>query len=72
VRVDFHHPADEELNQVLSWDPVWDVRTQVHDDHWIVEARIPFSQLRFNPGEEIVFGLQIDRWSPERDAEDYW
>jgi len=72
VRVDFHHPVDEELNQVLSWDPVWDVRTQVHDDHWIVEARIPFSQLRFNPGEEIVFGLQIDRWSPERDAEDYW
>jgi hypothetical protein len=72
VRVDFHHPVDEELNQVLSWDPVWDVRTQLHDDHWIVEARIPFSQLRFNPGDEVVFGLQIDRWSPERDAEDYW
>lgn len=72
VKVDFYHPADAELNQVLAWDPVWDVRTQVFNDHWIVEARIPFSQLRFNPVDELVFGLQIDRWTPERDAEDYW
>jgi hypothetical protein len=72
VRVDFLHPEDSEMNQVLSWDPVWDVRTTVHDDHWVVEARIPFTQLRFNPGEEQVWGLQIDRWTPERNAEDYW
>lgn len=72
VQVDFHHPMDEELNQVLSWDPVWETRTRIHDDHWVVESRIPFSQLRFSPGHEQVWGLQLDRWSPERNAEDYW
>ncbi len=72
VRVDFHHPEDKELMQVMSWDPVWEVRTRVLDDHWVVEARVPFSQLRFNPVDEQVWGLQIDRWTPERQAEDYW
>lgn len=72
VRVDFYHPTDEEFNQVMSWDPVWDVRTRIEPHQWCVEARIPFSQLRFNPGDEQVWGLQLDRWSPERNAEDYW
>jgi len=72
VRVDFHHPEDSEFSQVMSWDPVWEVRTRVFDDHWVVEARIPFSQLRFNPVDEQVWGLQVDRWTPERKAEDYW
>ena len=45
----------------LSWDPVWDVRTTVTDHGWFVEMRIPFSQLRFNPEEEQVWGLQMER-----------
>lgn len=72
VRVDFYHPQDVELNQVLSWDPVWEAKARILDDRWVVEARIPFSQLRFSPADEQVWGLQLDRWTPERDAEDYW
>ncbi|MCB9473931.1 MAG: carbohydrate binding family 9 domain-containing protein [Candidatus Delongbacteria bacterium] len=72
VQVDFYHPRDEEFFQILTWDPVWEVRTSVEPDRWIVEARIPFSQLRFNPVDEQVWGLQLDRWSPERGTEDYW
>ena len=45
----------------LSWDPVWEVRTTVTDHGWFVEMRIPFSQLRFNPEEEQVWGLQMER-----------
>ncbi len=44
-----------------SWDPVWEVRTTVTDHGWFVEMRIPFSQLRFSPEEEQVWGLQIER-----------
>jgi hypothetical protein len=44
-----------------SWDPVWEVVTRIDDDGWTAEIRIPFSQLRFNPGDDQVWGLQIER-----------
>ncbi len=44
-----------------SWDPVWDVKTQIDALGWTVEARIPFSQLRFTPKEDLVWGLEIQR-----------
>ncbi|MEO2124324.1 MAG: carbohydrate binding family 9 domain-containing protein, partial [bacterium] len=44
-----------------SWDPVWDVVTSVSDSGWVVEMRIPFSQLRFSPEEQQVWGIQIER-----------
>ncbi len=44
-----------------SWDPVWDVATSVSDSGWVVEMRIPFSQLRFSPEEQQVWGIQIER-----------
>jgi hypothetical protein len=44
-----------------SWDPVWEAATRIDDDGWTAEIRIPFSQLRFNPGTDPVWGLQIER-----------
>lgn len=44
-----------------DWDCNWLVRTQVHDDRWTAEISIPFSQLRFKPGEEMVWGLNMAR-----------
>ena len=44
-----------------SWDPVWDLATQVSESGWTVEMRIPFSQLRFSPDERQVWGIQIER-----------
>ncbi len=44
-----------------SWDPVWDVATEVGDSGWSVELRIPFSQLRFRPDGEQVWGIQLER-----------
>jgi hypothetical protein len=44
-----------------SWDPVWQVATTIDDEGWTAEMRIPFSQLRFNPVTEQVWGLQIER-----------
>lgn len=44
-----------------SWDPVWDVATEVTDMGWSAEMRIPFSQLRFRPGEEQVWGIELKR-----------
>lgn len=44
-----------------SWAPVWDVATEVDDSGWSVEVRIPFSQLRFRPDDEQVWGIQLER-----------
>jgi hypothetical protein len=44
-----------------SWDPVWDVATRVTDEGWVVEMRIPFSQLRFGRESEQTWGIQITR-----------
>ena len=44
-----------------SWDPVWEVATQITEVGWSAEMRIPFSQLRFSPDEEQVWGIQLNR-----------
>ena len=48
-------------NGDTSWDPVWEAAAQVSDEGWSAEMRIPFSQLRFSPGDDQVFGIQIER-----------
>ena len=44
-----------------SWDPVWEVATQVTAVGWTAEMRIPFSQLRFSTAEVQEWGIQIER-----------
>jgi hypothetical protein len=46
-----------------DYEAVWDVRTQITDEGWTAEFRIPFSQLRFSitPGEPVVWGFNIRR-----------
>ncbi|MFW6199168.1 MAG: DUF5916 domain-containing protein, partial [Gemmatimonadota bacterium] len=44
-----------------SWDPVWNVATEITSSGWSLEMRIPFSQFRFQPTDEHVWGLQIER-----------
>ncbi len=45
-----------------SWDPVWEVKTQIDSLGWTAEMRIPFSQLRYpSTGAEQTWGLQIWR-----------
>jgi len=45
-----------------SWDPVWEVKTNIDSLGWTAEMRIPFSQLRYpSTTEEQTWGLQIWR-----------
>jgi hypothetical protein len=44
-----------------SWDPVWEVVSTITDEGWFTEMRIPFSQLRFKPGDEMLWGIQVER-----------
>ncbi|MGQ0764804.1 MAG: DUF5916 domain-containing protein [Gemmatimonadota bacterium] len=44
-----------------SWDPVWDVATEIIPGGWTAEYRVPFSQLRFSGATEQVWGIQFER-----------
>jgi hypothetical protein len=46
-----------------DYDAVWEVRTQLTDEGWTAEFRIPFSQLRFSitPGEAVIWGFNVRR-----------
>ena len=33
----------------------------ITDEGWFTEMRIPFSQLRFSPGDDILWGIQVER-----------
>ena len=44
-----------------TWDPIWDVASVITDEGWFTEMRIPFSQLRFSPGDDMVWGVQVER-----------
>jgi len=46
----------------FSWDPVWEVRTTIDSLGWTAEMEIPLSQLRYNPGPDAVWGIQMRRW----------
>jgi hypothetical protein len=54
-----------------SWDGVWDGRTQIDSAGWTAEFRIPFSQLRFQKQESMVWGVDFLRFISRRNEEAY-
>ena len=44
------------------WNGVWDVRTQITNEGWFAEIKIPFYTLKYRPGqEEQVWGINFER-----------
>jgi hypothetical protein len=50
-----------EGNPNTDWNPIWDVRSGRFDGGWTVEMAIPFKSLRYRPGREQVWGVQLRR-----------
>jgi hypothetical protein len=71
VRIDRYHGQDSP-DADSTWDPVWDARTSVDEGGWCAEMRIPFSQLRFNPRGDSAWGLNVQRWRPALNEEEFW
>jgi len=72
VRIDHYHRSDSESDIDEGFDPVWEARTTIHDDGWTAEMWIPFSQLRFTDVPEQVWGLNLHRWVPSLNEDNYW
>ncbi|WP_051538889.1 DUF5916 domain-containing protein [Prolixibacter bellariivorans] len=56
----------------LTPDPIWVVKTQVVNDGWNAEMKIPVSQLRFNNADEMTWGLQVKRFFFRNQEYDTW
>ena len=71
VRIDYFHPADFESDRNYDWDPVWEAKTELDASGWTAEIRIPFTQLRFNPGEAQEWGVNVTRVVPATNEQSY-
>jgi Domain of unknown function (DUF5916) len=56
----------------LNWDGVWWVRAQVTKRGWEAELKIPFKSLRYHPGPERVWGLNLKRNLRRRNEQSFW
>lgn len=54
-----------------DWNVVWDSRTARYDGGWTVEMRIPFKSLRFRPGRDQTWGIQLRRIIRRRNEASY-
>ncbi len=72
VRLDRFHGADTEESFDATYDLVWDTATTMDADGWTAEIWIPFAQLRFNPVDDLTWGLNIQRFRPSLNEEDDW
>ena len=48
-------------NSDESWNPIWYTKTNIDDEGWTAEMKIPLSQLKFGKSDEQTWGLQIMR-----------
>ena len=72
VRIDHQHLTDRESDIDPRFDPVWEAQTEIDDSGWTAEMWIPFSQLRFNEASDLIWGLNVHRWIPLKNEDDYW
>lgn len=72
VRLDQYHATDNELDADLTYDPVWQARAHRDEQGWTAEFWIPLTQLRFNESPNMVWGMNIRRYTPTLNEDDYW
>lgn len=56
----------------LNWDGVWWVRSQITRRGWESEMVIPFKTLRYVPGQDRVWGMNITRNLRRRNEQSFW
>lgn len=73
VRSDFRHTQDDDFRgRESQFDPVWAAAAHLDSAGWTAEMRIPFSQLRFPTRDVQRWGLQVNRWIPDRNEDVFW
>src|SRR6185503_15737703 len=61
-----------DVTEDVTWDGVWDAASTIDSLGWVAEFRVPFSQLRFSPKDQHVFGFGIWRDIARLNQRDSW
>ncbi len=56
----------------VNWDAVWTVRAQITKRGWEAEFKIPFRTLRYHPGDNLTWGMNIKRNLRRHNEQSYW
>ena len=64
--------VDEGKYQIFEWEDVWDTKTQITDQGWFAEVRIPFKSLRFSKDRVQTWGLNLQRRVRRRNEQSFW
>jgi hypothetical protein len=59
-------------NWDANWNPIWYVKTNIDEEGWTAEMKIPLSQLRFSKKEEHTWGLQFTRYDFRNQERSIW
>ena len=70
-KADFYMTNDGS-SEDMTWDAVWWAKTQVDDQGWTAEVKIPFTQLRFDKNGGGTWGLQVAREIYRNNETDFW
>ena len=54
-----------------SWDGVWTGAVRRDGEGWTAEFRIPYSELRFRPSDQQVWGINFNRFVARKNERDY-
>jgi len=55
-----------------TWDAVWESKTRITDNGWVVEMRIPLFSLRFSKKEMQNWGIQFLRFTRRNNENSFW
>lgn len=55
-----------------SWNPIWYTATNIDDEGWTAEVKIPLSQLKFGKSKEQIWGLQLTRRFFRKEERSVW
>ena len=59
-------------NEDLFWNPIWSAKTNIDEEGWTAEMKIPFSQLRFGKSQNTTWGLQVRRKYFKQEETSVW
>ncbi len=60
-RLDMQVTNESQIN--TDWNPVWQVEVGQFEAGWTLEASVPFKSLRYRPGREQVWGVNLRRFN---------
>lgn len=59
-------------NEDVFWNPIWTAKSNIDEEGWTAEMKIPFSQLRFGNLENTTWGLQVRRKYFKQEETSVW